>query len=388
MNEFLNLKDQEPIGEALLYEELVKYFGVDFVSGLPCGELRGFIEASQKNSAEIPHVQATNENEAAAIAQGAALADKHPVLYMQNSGLLKITNEIGSLLIPCQTQALFVTSWRGAPGEEATQHLATGAATIPVIEALNLPYVIGPNAENLKKLKAKMEAAKLPGVVLMKKEKLNQVVEPSQRILRTNEKRGEWFQEGSTNISLNRENAIDLIFKYLVDDRDGVFSSTGLISRSIFQNHDAANQFYNAGAFGFTSSIALGYAINDARHRTITIEGDGSVLTNLGALNTIAHHSPGNFVHVVLDNAAYASCSSEQTYGSDKIPEVALTFGYKRIFTVQSAEQLVFAIEKLNENSDGPQMLHVQINSEGPRDFKRPLGMADIANRFKANFNH
>ncbi len=385
MNEHINLTEYEPIGEASLYKEVLKVFGSDFVSGLPCGELRGFIEASKNNADEVGHVQATNENEAAAIAQGASLAGKKPVLYMQNSGLLKITNEIGSLLIPCQTEALFVASWRGAPGEEATQHLATGAATIPVIEALGLPYIVGATLADLKKLKTNMERAKLPGVILMKKEKFNQGVEFTQRVIETEANRGDWHKEHSGLITLSREEALNIIFSNLINDKDGVFSSTGLISRSIFHHHDAPNQFYNAGAFGFTSSIALGYAIN-AEHRVITIEGDGSVLTNLGSLNTIGHHVADNFVHVVLDNATYASCSAEQTYGSGKIPEVALTFGYKRAFTVQSREQLLAAIAEINKNNDGPQMLHIQINSEGQRDFKRPLGMADIANRFRNYF--
>jgi len=385
MHEFLDLTEQEPIGEANLYKELLKVFNIDFVSGLPCGELRGFIEASKNNSKEVGHIQATNENEAAAIAQGASLANKKPVLYMQNSGLLKITNEIGSLLVPCQTEALFVASWRGAPGEEATQHLATGAATIPVIEALGLPYIVGATLADLKKLKSKMEKAKLPGVILMKKEKFNQGVDVGQRVVEEENPKGDWYKERSGQVTLSREEALDIIFENLVNERDGVFSSTGLISRSIFHHHDAPNQFYNAGAFGFTSSIALGYATN-AQHRVITIEGDGSVLTNLGALNTIGHHGTNNFVHVVLDNATYASCSAEQTYGSDKIPDVALTFGYKRAFTVQSSEQLKLVISEINKNSDGPQMLHIQINSEGKRDFKRPLGMADITNRFRNYF--
>ncbi len=377
--------DQEPIKEACLYQELIKIFGINFVSGLPCGELRGFIEASQKNS-EIPHLQATNENEAVAISQGAFLANRKPVLYMQNSGFLKTTNEIGSLLIPCQTPTLFVVSWRGAPGEEATQHLATGAATIPIIEALKLPYVVGPTAQNLRELKNQMEITQLPGVILMKKERFNQGVEPARRLYETTNQKGILYKENNKKNFLSREQAIDLIFEYLINENDGVFSSTGLISRSIYHRHDSPNQFYNAGAFGYTSSIALGYATNEPAHRNIIIEGDGSVLTNLGSLNIIGHSSAKNLVHIVLDNAAYASCSSERTYGSDQIPEVALTFGYKKVFSVQSEEQIAMSINAINTSDDGPSMIHIRINAEGPRDFKRPLSMAEIARRFKNYF--
>jgi phosphonopyruvate decarboxylase len=383
------LDNNEPISEAMLYEAARKIFGFDFVSGLPCGELRGFIELSKKNANEITHLQATNENEATAVAQGAWLANRRPVLYMQNSGLLKATNEIGSLLVPCQTQALFVASWRGAPGETATQHFCTGAATIPIIEALGLPYIVGATVNDLRILKNKMDAKQLPGVILMKKEKFNDGVELEQREFPVDFTQGDWYKEDRSQIVLTRENATSLIFKHMIHEHDGVFSSTGLISRSIYDRYDGPNQFYNAGAFGYTSSIALGFSANmPAEQRTIVVEGDGSILTNLGVLNVIGHHSPRNFVHIVLDNAVYASCSVESTYGSDRIPAVALTFGYKRAFTVQSEEQLRKAIEVMNTYFDGPQMLHVQINSEGPRDFKRPLSMAELANRFRAYFSN
>lgn len=384
------LENNEPISEAMVYEKARKIFGFNFVSGLPCGELRGFIESTKKNENEIIHLQATNENEATAIAQGAWLANRRPVLYMQNSGLLKATNEIGSLLVPCQTQALFVVSWRGAPGETATQHFCTGAATIPIIEALGLPYIVGATVSGLRILKNKMDVKQLPGVILMKKEKFNDGVEVEQGVLPLVDiTQGDWYKEDTSQIVLTRENAICLIFKHMIHEHDGVFSSTGLISRSIYDRYDGPNQFYNAGAFGYTSSIALGFSANmPVEQRTIVVEGDGSILTNLGVLNVIGHRAPRNFVHVVLDNAVYASCSVESTYGSNCIPAVALTFGYKRAFTVQSEEQLRKAIGVMSTYFDGPQMLHVQINSKGPRDFKRPLSMAELANRFRAYFSN
>jgi len=224
--------------------------------------------------------------------------------------------------------------------------------------------------------------------ILMKKERLNSEVVPNTRAHSPEPTLGDLFKEPASELFLSREEAIEILFSSLISSNDAVFSSTGLISRSIYHHHDSANQFYNAGAFGFTSSIALGFAANNRVRRSIVIEGDGSVLTNLGSLNIISHQSPDNFIHVVLDNAAYASCSAEKTYGSEKISEIAHTFGYSGVFTVQSPEFIQGAIEMINSNSfKSPVMLHILINSEGQRDFKRPLEMSAISKRFKTHFD-
>lgn len=369
------------IAESDLYKATKEIFGFNVISGLPCGELRHFI-AESINDQEILHISATNERESVGIAQGAWLAGKKPVLYMQNSGLFESSNDLGSLLIPCKTPALFVVSWRGSPGENATQHLYTGAATIPLLNAFGLPYTTEPSESNLLKVKKEMNSKGLPGVILVKKESFNDTLYV-QSTYPTEKYKSAIISNEGKEIELTRETTLDTIFESL-NAYDAVISSTGLISRSIFQNHDADNQFYNAGAFGLTSAISLGFALNKPNIRTVVIEGDGSVLTNLGLLNTIAHASPPNFLHIVLDNKAYASCSGEKTFGSDVIPLVAKDFGYKNITVVQTAIGLKTAI---NQSSEGPTLIDVQINTVGDRNFKRPLNMDKVATRFREKFS-
>lgn len=369
------------ISESDLYKATKEIFGFNVVSGLPCGELRHFI-AESSNDQEILHVGATNERESVGIAQGAWLAGKKPALYMQNSGLFESSNDLGSLLIPCKTPALFVVSWRGSPEENATQHLYTGAATIPLLNAFGLPYTAEPSESNLQKVKKDMEAKGLPGVILVKRERFNNTPYIPSTYPEEKYESAVISNEGK-EIELARETALDTIFES-INAQDAVISSTGLISRSVFQNHDADNQFYNAGAFGLTSAIGLGFAINKPNIKTVVIEGDGSVLTNLGLLNTIAHASPPNLLHIILDNKVYASCSGEKTFGSDVIPLVARNFGYKQITVVQTASGLKTAINRLG---DGPTLIDVQINTVGDRNFKRPLDMDKVAERFREKFS-
>lgn len=379
--------ENELINEQDLYKATREVLQFNFVSGLPCGELRNFI-AESGSDLEVMHMQATNERESVGIAQGAWLAGKKPVLYMQNSGLFEASNDIGSLLIPCRTPALFVISWRGALGETATQHFATGAATIPLLESFGLPYTSEATRSNLKKLKEEMDASCLPGIILVKKERLNEPSVPQILFAGQIADDAVLFQEvPSKHFEFSREEVLDMLFSRLINFNDAVISSTGLISRSIFQHHDGQNQFYNAGAFGLTSAIGLGFAVNRPYVRTIIIEGDGSVLTNVGALNVIGHFAPHNLIHIVLDNRAYMSCSGEQTYGSEKIPELAKVLGYKKILSVHSRNGVSKALDEARFVSTGPQMIHIQINAIGRRDLKRPLDMRSVSERFKGCFN-
>lgn len=383
----LALHPEEQIRESALYHSLKDIFHFDFVAGLPCGELRHFI-AESRDDGQVEHLQTTNEREAIGVAQGAWLAGKRPVLYMQNSGLFEASNDLASLFLPCKSSILFVVSWRGAPGETATQHFFTGNATPKLLESFGIPYVTDPNLDNLHKLAETMQNESVPGVILVKREKFNEQIQP----IRHDEARSRLcpqviFDRARESTDLSRETALDILFQKLIQPGDAVVSSTGLISRSAFHHHDSDNQFYNAGAFGVTSSIGLGFANSRKDIRTIVIEGDGSVLTNLGALNVIAHYADNNFVHVVLDNQAYVSCSGEPTYGSDKIPNLARELGYGYVSSVNDEVNLANATHSLDNEINGPKMIHVRINQNGERNFKRPLEMADIATRFRNKFS-
>src|ERR671926_781949 len=60
--------------------------------------------------------------------------------------------------------------------------------------------------------------------------------------------------------------------------------------------------FYMLGSMGLTFPIALGVALAQPQRRVIALEGDGSLLMQLGSLATIATLKPKNLVIVVMDN--------------------------------------------------------------------------------------
>lgn len=367
----------------LLLEELKTSLSIDFATGLPCGELREFIRASSVDK-EVIHVRATNERESVGIAVGAWLGGKKPVLYMQNSGLFECSNDLGSLMVAAQIPAVFVVSWRGAPGETASQHFATGSATIPLLESFQLPFTITSSVDDLAQLRLQQDKTNLPVFILKTREEFNSPQSTTMpeftRRLRVE------VQHEDPNSLPSRESALNVI-NSLTPHNSALFSSTGLISRSLYHHHDSPNQFYNAGAFGLTSSIALGFSLVRPDVPTIVVEGDGSVLTNLGNLNLIGYHKPINFLHIVLDNASYASCSGEPTIGSELIPEIAAVSGYGNVFSITSLESLAAILNKFNGGQlMGANLINLAINQQGERQFKRPLGLPEISRRFRNHF--
>lgn len=367
-----------------LFGAVKQIFKADFVTGLPCGELREFIRASDEDR-ETPHIPATNERESVGVAAGAWLGGKQPVLYMQNSGLFEASNDIGSLIIPSKIPAIFVVSWRGAPGETATQHLVTGDSTKPLLSAFSMEYTDVASKKSLGLLRRYQELIGLPVCILQRRRKFNN----SEEDLSTREKerlKAEVVRENGSQL-YNREEILSVI-KQTTPLTSAIISSTGLISRSMFHHHDSPNQFYNAGAFGLTSSIGLGLSLVQPERRVVVIEGDGSTLTNLGNLNLIGYYQPGRFLHIVLDNESYVSCSGEATIGSSQIPKLASVLGYSRVFSVSSPDAVANIINGLQDFRSGPIMLHVRINSEGSREFRRPLEMSLITQRFRNHFQN
>jgi sulfopyruvate decarboxylase subunit beta len=67
----------------------------------------------------------------------------------------------------------------------------------------------------------------------------------------------------------------------------------------------SALDFYVAGAMGYASSVGLGLSLAQPRRKVIVLDGDGSLLMNLGTLVTITAMKPENLIHFVLENQIY-----------------------------------------------------------------------------------
>ena len=99
--------------------------------------------------------------------------------------------------------------------------------------------------------------------------------------------------------------------------------------------------FYTYGSMGLCSSIALGMALS-APDKVISLDGDGSLLMNLGAIATIGREGPPNLVVVVWDNEAWGQTGGQTSHtgaGTD-LAEVARSCGIDHTATVYDLETL------------------------------------------------
>jgi len=145
---------------------------------------------------------------------------------------------------------------------------------------------------------------------------------------------------------MKRCEAIEVIVQSLTGD-ELLVSSTGMISRELFANRDSPQNFYMLGSMGLSSSVGLGLALCLPHKKIVVVEGDGSVLMNLGSLATIGHFAPRNLTQVVLDNEAYDSTGGQPTVSDTiKLEEVARAAGYRLTERASSAGELRDALKR------------------------------------------
>lgn len=118
-----------------------------------------------------------------------------------------------------------------------------------------------------------------------------------------------------------------------------VVCNIGLPSQELHSIDDQPSNFYMLGTMGLASSIGLGVAL--AQDKTvISIDGDGSVLTNLGTLPTIANNVADNFILLIIDNGSYGSTGDQPTYAGKKtsLSAVASACGCENVVECQAED--------------------------------------------------
>ncbi len=118
-----------------------------------------------------------------------------------------------------------------------------------------------------------------------------------------------------------------------------VVCNIGLPSQELHMIDDQPTNFYMLGTMGLSSSIGLGIALAQNK-KVISIDGDGSVLTNFGTLPTIANNVADNFILMIIDNGSYGSTGDQPTYAGKKtsLAAVASACGCENVVEVQDKD--------------------------------------------------
>ena len=95
-----------------------------------------------------------------------------------------------------------------------------------------------------------------------------------------------------------------------------VVCNIGLPSQELHMIDDQPTIFTCSAPWGWLVH-RLGLALAQDKP-VISIDGDGSVLTNLGTLPTIANNATGNYTLLIIDNGSYGSTGDQPTYAGKK----------------------------------------------------------------------
>jgi sulfopyruvate decarboxylase subunit beta len=141
------------------------------------------------------------------------------------------------------------------------------------------------------------------------------------------------------------------------------------------------NFFYLQHAMGLASSLGLGIALCRPDRQVVVLDGDGSLLMNLGTLTTLARYRPGNLVHVVFDNESLLSVGGFPTAtstGSD-LAAIAAGAGVPETRTVHDPESLVQEVDRALESGRLTTIV-AKVADVGPAGFVTDLQL--LENRF------
>jgi sulfopyruvate decarboxylase subunit beta len=142
------------------------------------------------------------------------------------------------------------------------------------------------------------------------------------------------------------------------------------------------NFFYLQHAMGLASSIGLGIALVKPERQVIVLDGDGSVLMNLGGLTTLARYRPKNLLHIVFDNESLLSVGGFPTAtatGSD-LAGIAKAAGVPKTMTVKTLPEFAASVDEAL-SAGVLTTIVAKVEAVGPSAFVTDLGL--LENRFQ-----
>lgn len=340
------------------------------VVGVPCSFFAPAIRRME-DGADVEYLAAANEGEAVAIAVGARIGGRRPVVVMQNSGLGNAVNPLTSLASTLEVPVLLMVTWRGEPGSpDEPQHRLMGAITPELLDAMGIRHEILPAdpaalGERLDAALAHMDETGLPFAFVVRKGTFDKAVPRPP-------------QDGADGRPPLRAEVMGAVVEALGPD-DVVVATTGYTARELAAGWDRPTNLYVVGSMGCASSVALGIATAAPERRVVVLDGDGAALMRMEALATIGAVQPDNLVHLVLDNGAYESTGGQRTSSAHvDLVGVARACGYGTAHRVTTSDAAAAAVR----DAVGTTFLHVPVSSGTDPALPRPaVAPPDAARR-------
>lgn len=150
-----------------------------------------------------------------------------------------------------------------------------------------------------------------------------------------------------------------------LENEEAVIGGIGNTNFDLWAAGHRPQNFYMLGSMGLAFPIALGVALAQPDRRVIALEGDGSLLMQLGALSTIASLKPKNLTMIVFDNGIYQITGSQPTPAASVADIVAISVGSGLTNSAWAADEEDF--ERLVDQSLGasePTLIALRIDDQ------------------------
>lgn len=161
-----------------------------------------------------------------------------------------------------------------------------------------------------------------------------------------------------------------------------VVTIMGAVAAELYMLGHRHNFFYLEHAMGLASSMGLGIALAMPDHKVIVIDGDGSLLMNLGTLSTLARYKPANLLHIVFDNESLLSVGGFPTAtatGTD-LAGIARASGVPIVKEADTPDSLKASVtDALSSNT--LTTIVSKVEAVGPKSFHMDLPL--LENRFQ-----
>jgi phosphonopyruvate decarboxylase len=350
----------------------------DLVTGVPCSYFAGPLRLLDRGAGPR-YIAAVNEGSALAIAAGAQLGGQRPAVLAQNSGFGNLINPLTSLVLPYRIPLTVLLSMRGFPTASSgePQHHWMGRVVPDWLDSLEVAHWLltpdgPPLAELLNRARPVLDAGR-PAFVLVTK--------------------GSVADDAPADAQAEPRAARppmrdDVVIAVLAEAGDAhLVSTTGYLSRSLFNLGDRVCNFYMQGSMGHASGLTLGAALAQPERRFVVLDGDGAALMHFGTLATIGRLAPANLTHVVWDNGVYDSTGGQRT-GSGQVDfaAVARACGYRGAWRVDALHALR-PVLRAALAATGPSIVVVNGVPGGPTGDRasKAVTVEEIGDRFRTS---
>ena len=164
-----------------------------------------------------------------------------------------------------------------------------------------------------------------------------------------------------------------------------VVTIMGACAQELYDLGHRENFFYLEHAMGLASSIGLGLAMNVPDEKVVVLDGDGSVLMNLGTLATLARYRPANLTHIIFDNGSLLSTggfTSHTTSGITDLAAIARGAGCPKVSLVNTVYEFMEAAADAFEG-DTMATVVAKVEAVGPDHYGMDMKLPENAFRFQ-----